>query len=208
MKLLIEADDLLTLQAARKINLPAFIEIIKVPSAYPQTKPKACNYGLLFTKGKYITIYDAEDRPDPQQLKQVVAKFAVSDANMIFIQAKLGFYNRAENLLTKLFALDYGLLFGYLLPGLNKLGMPIPLGGTSNHFIKKKLIELGGWDAFNVTEDADLGIRIAQQGYQTGLIDSVTLEEAPITLTSWIIQRSRWIKGVYSYQLASSQDRR
>jgi cellulose synthase/poly-beta-1,6-N-acetylglucosamine synthase-like glycosyltransferase len=195
VKLLIEEDDTQTLQALKKIKLPKFIETIKIPVSHPRTKPKACNYALQFAKGKYVTIYDAEDRPHPQQLKQVVAKFARAEREVICIQAKLGLYNKEENILTKLFALDYALLFDYVLVGLHKLGMPIPLGGTSNHFIREKLIALGGWDAFNVTEDADLGIRIYQHGYRTELIDSITLKEAPISLKGWIIQRSRWIKG-------------
>lgn len=195
VKLLIEESDQKTLQAAYNIKMPKYVEIIEVPSKQPFTKPKACNYGLQFVKGKYVTIYDAEDCPDQLQLKQVVAKFSTSSTRVVCIQAKLNFYNREENILTKLFALEYALQFDFILIGLKKLGMPIPLGGTSNHFIRAKLEELGGWDAFNVTEDADLGMRIYQKGYCTELVDSITLEEAPIDLRSWLIQRSRWIKG-------------
>lgn len=195
VKLIIEKDDAQTLAALDTIKLPKFIEVIKMPISSPRTKPKACNYGLQFTKGKYLTIYDAEDRPHPRQLKQVVAKFAESSKEVVCIQAKLDVYNREENIITKLFALDYALLYEYILPALQKLRFPIPLGGTSNHFIREKLIELGGWDAFNVTEDADLGIRIYQHGYRSKVIDSITREEAPISLKAWIIQRSRWIKG-------------
>lgn len=195
VKLLIEVDDTQTLQAVKKIILPKYIEVVKIPNVHPRTKPKACNYALQSAKGKYITIFDAEDRPHPQQLKQVIAKFANAEKDVVCMQAKLNFYNASENFITKLFSLDYGLLYNCVLAGLKKLNMPIPLGGTSNHFIKDKLIELGGWDAFNVTEDADLGIRIYQQGYRTELINSTTLEESPISFRSWIIQRSRWIKG-------------
>jgi glycosyltransferase XagB len=195
VKLIIEEDDAQTLAALKNIKLPKFIEVIKMPVSQPRTKPKACNYALQFTKGKYVTIYDAEDRPHPQQLKQVVAKFAASSEEVVCIQAKLDVYNREENIIAKLFALDYALLYEYTLPALQKLKLPIPLGGTSNHFIREKLIELGSWDAFNVTEDADLGIRIYQHGYCTEVINSVTFEEAPVTLKAWIMQRSRWIKG-------------
>ena len=195
-KLLIEDDDLQTLQTLESINLPSFIEVIRVPVSYPRTKPKVCNYGLQFAKGKYVVIYDAEDIPAPLQLKHAVAKFSISDKKTICIQAKLNFYNKLENSLTKCFSIEYSLLFNYVLNGLKKLRMPIPLGGSSNHFIKEKLLELGGWDAFNVTEDADLGLRIYQHGYYTELLDdNFTLEEAPISLNSWTIQRSRWIKG-------------
>jgi cellulose synthase/poly-beta-1,6-N-acetylglucosamine synthase-like glycosyltransferase len=195
VKLLIEEDDLLTLSALEKINLPDYFDVIHIPNSHPRTKPKACNYGLQFAKGKYIVIYDAEDKPDPSQLKQVVAKFATSDKKTICIQARLNYYNREENQLTKLFSIEYAIWFNYMLPALQKLSMPIPLGGTSNHFIREKLEELGGWDAFNVTEDADLGIRLYNQGYKTELINSETLEEAPITLHAWLFQRARWIKG-------------
>ena len=195
IKLLIEKDDQETIEAAAGIALPEYIEIIKVPTVFPRTKPKACNYGLQFCRGKYVVIYDAEDIPKSKQLKQVVAMFESCEEEVVCIQAKLTFYNSDENILTKLFSIEYGLLFNYFLQGLAKLNLPIPLGGTSNHFIREKLIELGGWDAFNVTEDADLGIRIYQRGYQTKMIDSITLEEAPTTYGAWIKQRTRWIKG-------------
>ncbi len=195
VKLLIEEDDKETLSAANNLKLLNYIEIIKITISYPRTKAKACNYGLEFTRGKYVVIYDAEDIPKSLQLKQVVAAFENTEKDIVCIQAKLDFYNHNENMLTKLFAMEYGLLFNYFLLGLQRLNLPIPLGGTSNHFIREKLIELGGWDAFNVTEDADLGIRIYQQGYRTKVIDSLTLEEAPITYKAWIKQRTRWIKG-------------
>lgn len=195
VKIIIEEDDLKTLSAIEKVDLPEYFEIIKVPVSKPRTKPKACNYALQFAKGKYVVVYDAEDRPDPKQLKEVLAKFAASAEDVICIQARLNFYNHHENYLTKLFATEYTILFDYLLKGLNKLDLPIPLGGTSNHFVKDKLIELGGWDAFNVTEDADLGIRLYDKNYKIELVDSVTLEESPLKLKAWIIQRSRWIKG-------------
>ncbi len=194
-KLLVEEDDDKTLNALKKIILPEFFEIIIVPVSYPRTKPKACNYGLISARGKYVVVYDAEDRPHPQQLKQVIAKFNISSPEIICIQARLNFYNKKENILTKFFSLEYSLLFDYILLGLKKLDMPIPLGGTSNHFIKTKLEEIGAWDAFNVTEDADIGIRLHHEGYRVDLINNTTLEEAPIDLRAWLVQRSRWIRG-------------
>lgn len=195
VKLLIEEDDIETLEILNKISLPNFFEIIKIPISYPRTKPKACNYGLQFARGKYVTIYDAEDKPEADQLKKVVAKFSEVSEKVVCLQARLNFYNREENYITKSFSVEYSLLFDYMMQGLKKSGMPIPLGGTSNHFIKEKLLELGAWDAFNVTEDADLGIRLHHYGYETELLDSVTYEEAPVSMHSWIIQRARWIKG-------------
>lgn len=195
IKMLIEEDDYKSLNTLKLIDLPKHFEIIKIPTIGPRTKPKACNYGLKFAKGKYIVVFDAEDHPNPKQLKQVVAQYANSSPEVICIQAKLNYYNRHENQLTKLFSIEYSLLYDYILVGLEKLGMPIPLGGTSNHFITKKLKEIGGWDAFNVTEDADLGIRLYNHGYRCSLINSTTLEESPIHISSWLKQRSRWIKG-------------
>ena len=195
MKLLIEEDDLETLIALNKIIIPNFFEVIKIPISNPRTKPKACNYGLQFALGEYVVVYDAEDRPAKDQLKQVLAKFNSRDDRLVCVQARLNYYNRDENYLSQMFAIEYSLLFDYMMPGLKKINMPIALGGTSNHFITKKLLELGGWDAFNVTEDADLGIRLRHLGYETGLIDNITLEEATITINAWVIQRSRWIKG-------------
>jgi glycosyltransferase XagB len=195
IKILIEEDDPKSLQVLRSIDLASHFEIILVPFSEPKTKPKALNYGLKSAKGEYIVVFDAEDHPHPQQLKQVVTKFANSTSKTICIQAKLNYYNRHENQLTKLFSIEYSLLYDYILVGLEDLEMPIPLGGTSNHFITKELKKIGGWDSFNVTEDADLGMRLYNQGYRCSLINSSTLEEAPIYIKSWVNQRARWIKG-------------
>ena len=146
-------------------------EIIVVPRSSPQTKPKACNFALRFARGEYLVVYDAEDRPEPDQLRKVVATFRRSPANTACLQCRLNYYNAGENWLTRMFTLDYTLWFDQVLPGLERLGMPIPLGGTSNHFRTDVLRELRAWDPFNVTEDADLGIRIGQKGYRVGVVD-------------------------------------
>lgn len=195
IKLLIEEDDSMTLEAVRGLDFPAVFDMIVVPFHQPKTKPKACNYGLLFTRGTYLTIYDAEDIPDSDQLKKVVAMFAKLPEHYICIQCALNYFNRNENLLTRMFTLEYSYWFDYMLPGLDKLDIPIPLGGTSNHFKTARLIELGGWDAFNVTEDADLGLRAYAKGYKVSILNSTTYEEANNETFNWIRQRSRWIKG-------------
>lgn len=193
--LVCEEDDVFTIQAFKEINLPAYFNILIVPHSFPKTKPKACNYALKYAQGEYITIYDADDQPDVNQLIDVVNNFRILPPEYICIQAKLNYYNRKENILTKLFAIEYYHWFEIMLPNLYKYGMIIPLGGTSNHFKTKELCKIGGWDSYNVTEDAELGFRIGIKNYKTYLIDSITLEEAPLTLKSWSIQRSRWIKG-------------
>ena len=160
VKLLIEEDDDKTLNAVRNLDFPANFETIVVPFHMPKTKPKACNYGLFFCKGIYLTIYDAEDVPDSDQLKKVVSLFRKLPKDYVVLQGALNYFNKNENLLTRMFTLEYSYWFDYMLPGLQSLDVPIPLGGTSNHFKLDKLKELGGWDPFNVTEDADLGVRV------------------------------------------------
>jgi cellulose synthase/poly-beta-1,6-N-acetylglucosamine synthase-like glycosyltransferase len=195
IKLLIEEDDDKTLNAVRNLDFPAVFEVIVVPFHMPKTKPKACNYGLHFSRGEYLTIYDAEDVPDTDQLKKIVTLFAKLPANYVVIQCALNYFNRGENFLTRMFTLEYSYWFDYMLPGLDTFDIPIPLGGTSNHFKFDFLIELGGWDPFNVTEDADLGVRAYAKGYKVAIVNSTTYEEANNEMFNWVRQRSRWIKG-------------
>lgn len=195
IKLVIEEDDDKTLNAVRNLDFPAIFEVIVVPFQMPKTKPKACNYALHFARGKYLTIYDAEDIPDTDQLKKVVALFNKLPDDYICIQSALNYFNRNENFLTRMFTLEYSYWFDYMLPGLDTLDIPIPLGGTSNHFKIDSLIELGAWDPFNVTEDADLGVRAYAKGYKVAIVNSTTYEEANNEPFNWIRQRSRWIKG-------------
>jgi cellulose synthase/poly-beta-1,6-N-acetylglucosamine synthase-like glycosyltransferase len=195
IKIVLEASDRETIEVARTLGLEGVFEIILVPPSKPQTKPKACNFALRFARGEYLVIYDAEDRPEPDQLRKVVATFRRSPPNTACLQCRLNYYNVGENWLSRMFTLDYSLWFDQVLPGLERLNMPIPLGGTSNHFRTDVLRELHAWDPFNVTEDADLGIRIGQKGYRVGVVDSTTFEEASCHTKNWIRQRSRWIKG-------------
>jgi glycosyltransferase XagB len=195
IKIVLEAGDTETIEAARSLGLEGVFEIIIVPRSQPQTKPKACNFALRFARGEYLVVYDAEDRPEPDQLRKVVATFRRSPANTACLQCRLNYFNAEENWLTRMFTLDYALWFDEVLPGLERLGMPIPLGGTSNHFRTDVLRELHAWDPFNVTEDADLGIRVGQKGYRVGVVDSTTFEEASCRAGQWLRQRSRWMKG-------------
>ncbi|MWD26394.1 glycosyltransferase [Aquicoccus sp. SCR17] len=195
IKIVLEETDDETIAAARSLELEGVFEIVQVPASHPQTKPKACNYALQYARGEFLVIFDAEDKPEPDQLKKVLAAFRQSPANTACIQCRLNYYNARENWLTRMFTLDYSLWFDLMLPGLERLGVPIPLGGTSNHFRMDVLRQLKAWDPFNVTEDADLGIRLTQKGYRVGVIDSTTYEEANVSIPNWIRQRSRWIKG-------------
>lgn len=196
VQLLLEEDDRRTITEVEKMKLPSFFRSIIVPDGEPKTKPKACNFGLNHAKGDYAVIYDAEDNPAPDQLKKAFIVFQkLKNEKIVCVQAKLNFYNSHQNILTRLFTMEYSLWFDLILPGLQSIKAPIPLGGTSNHFETKNLHLLRGWDPFNVTEDCDLGMRIAKKGYYTAIIDSTTMEEANSRVGNWFRQRSRWIKG-------------
>ncbi len=195
IKLVLEAEDHETIEVASKLGLEGVFEVIRVPPSHPQTKPKACNFALQFARGEFLVVYDAEDRPEPDQLRKVVATFRQSPPNTACLQCRLSYFNAAENWLTRMFTLDYALWFDQMLPGLERLNVPIPLGGTSNHFRIDVLRELHAWDPFNVTEDADLGVRLTQKGYRVGIVNSTTFEEASCHAGNWIRQRSRWMKG-------------
>ena len=195
IKLLLEEDDTQTRSVLEKEKLPKHYEVIVVPHNEPKTKPRACNYGLAAARGEFCVIFDAEDHPEPDQLRKVVIAFRRNDEKLACIQAKLNYYNHDQNLLTKLFTIEYSTTFDLFLPGLKRMKVPVPLGGTSNHFRTKILQEIGGWDPFNVTEDCDLGVKIYKSGHVTGMINSTTWEEANSRIWNWVRQRSRWVKG-------------
>ena len=193
--LVIEENDEITKMAIEATQLPAWITPVLVPEGNPKTKPRALNHAFKFCSGDIIGIYDAEDCPDADQLENVVAQFEAAKEDVACLQGILQFYNPTQNWLARCFTMDYAAWFRVILPGLSKLGMPVPLGGTSL-FLKRQAIEaMHGWDAHNVTEDADLGIRLNRAGYRTEIISSVTGEEANCYPWRWIRQRSRWIKG-------------
>lgn len=206
IKILLEEDDTKTIELCQNIEIPSCCEIIICPHSFPKTKPKACNHGLKNARGKYLVIFDAEDRPDPDQLKKAVCAFAKVKEDVVCLQGKLNYYNPYENWLTKFFTLEYSCWFDLFLPGLHLMDAPIPLGGTSNHFKTDILKELGGWDPFNVTEDCDLGIRLHRKGYRTQVLDSTTWEEANEKTGNWIRQRSRWVKGYFQTHLVHNRN--
>ena len=193
--ILIEEEDTLTRDALAAASPPANFHVVTIPKGSPQTKPRACNVGLFFATGEYLVIYDAEDTPDPDQLKKAYLAFRRGGDKTVCIQASLNYFNAEENVLTRMFTLECSYWFDYMLAGLDAADLPIPLGGTSNHFRTSALNELGGWDPYNVTEDADLGIRASALGYRVGVVNSTTMEEANTSVPNFIRQRSRWIKG-------------
>lgn len=195
IKLIVEAVDTETLKAARACDLDARFEIVVVPDGTPRTKPRALNFAMRFAVGSVICIYDAEDVPHPRQVRTAAEVFTTHEGRLACLQAPLGWYNHDRNWLTRQFALEYAAHFHALLPLLARMGWPLPLGGTSNFFRRDALETVGLWDPCNVTEDADLGFRLAAYGYRIGVISPPTAEEAPVRLTAWLAQRSRWIKG-------------
>ena len=192
--LLLEESDDVTAQAL--VDIPGNLLSVVVPSSQPQTKPKACNWALHVTRGDFCVIYDAEDKPDVDQLLIALAAFtSPENEDVLVVQGALDYWNDEQNPITRMFALEYAWWFKFMLPGLSRLGVPIPLGGTSNHFRTGPLRELHGWDGYNVTEDADLGIRAAAHGWRVSIIPSMTKEEANSQAWNFVRQRSRWIKG-------------
>lgn len=192
--LILEETDIDTRSAVAAEPLPPHVSVLIVPAGLPRTKPRALNFALRQASGDIIVVYDAEDCPEPDQLRRAAAVLA-TDPRLACVQARLNVLNAEETLLTRQFAIEYTALFDCLLPTLERLGLPVPLGGTSNHFKRAVLEEVGGWDPFNVTEDADLGIRLARNGWQVKVLASTTWEEAPATFSIWMKQRTRWLKG-------------
>ncbi|MBO9408901.1 glycosyltransferase [Shimia sp. R9_1] len=194
--LVLEEKDTQTRAAIAKTRLPRWMRVVEVPAGSGiTTKPRALNYALPFCRGDIIGVWDAEDAPASDQLEKVAAHFARAAPDVACLQGTLDYYNPYTNWLSRCFTIEYAAWFRLVLPGLSKLGFAIPLGGTTLFFRRAILDNLGGWDSHNVTEDADLGIRLARHGYRTELLDSVTQEEANCAPIAWIRQRSRWLKG-------------
>ncbi|GAA1331837.1 glycosyltransferase family 2 protein [Saccharothrix algeriensis] len=204
--LLVEQDDEVTRAALDRLDLPPEFEVVLVPEGGPRTKPNACNAGLARATGELCVIYDAEDRPEADQLRKAAAALEAQPDRVVCVQAELAYWNPWTNWLTRHFAAEYAVNFALALRGLDRFRLPIPLGGTSNHFRVDALRVLGGWDPHNVTEDADLGVRIARRGWEVRIFDSVTYEEANSELGNWVRQRSRWIKGYLQTWLVHMRD--
>lgn len=206
IRLLIEADDAGMRAALAAMPLPSQFTVTVVPPGIPRTKPRALNLALLEARGSFFTIFDAEDIPDRQQLRMAAARFLAAPPELGCLQARLVIDHAEEGRLPGLFALEYAGLFEVLNPGLLLFQLPIMLGGTSNHFRTEALRKVGGWDAWNVTEDADLGLRLVRNGYRIGDLPSNTREEAPLTIRAWLKQRSRWIKGYIQTLVTHSRE--
>ncbi|WP_292257742.1 glycosyltransferase family 2 protein [Brevundimonas sp.] len=197
--LVLEADDEATIAAARATPRPQWLRLLLVPEGHPRTKPRALNHALALSTGDLVTIYDAEDDPDPLQLREAARRFA-DDPGLGAVQAPLRIRRKHKTaepspFVDRQFAAEYAALFEVVLPGMAALGLPFPLGGTSNHLRAQALREVGGWDGFNVTEDADLGFRLWRAGWRSGVIARPTYETPPGGVRAWLPQRTRWLKG-------------
>ncbi|WP_242390265.1 glycosyltransferase family 2 protein [Polymorphum gilvum] len=194
IKFLVEQEDVETRLAFAGLVQP-HMEVLVVPLGEPRTKPRALSYGLFTARGEFLTIYDAEDRPEPLQLRKAVAAFSNAPENLACLQASLCIDNAGDSFFTRQFAIEYAALFDQIIPWFSMEAWPFPLGGSSNHFRRSALIAVGGWDPYNVTEDADLGLRLARFGFTSAALASTTFEEAPVTWRAWYAQRARWYKG-------------
>ena len=206
--IVIEADDHETREALAALDLPGHMKIIRAPPGFPRTKPRALNVALPLARGEFTVVFDAEDEPDGDQLRIAAAFFAKLPSRVACLQARLTIDNMRDTWLTRMFTIEYATLFDVFNPGLASLGSPILLGGTSNHFRTAVLQKICGWDAWNVTEDADLGIRLSRMGYEVADLPSSTLEEAPATLAKWMKQRTRWMKGYMQTCISHSRTAR
>jgi cellulose synthase/poly-beta-1,6-N-acetylglucosamine synthase-like glycosyltransferase len=195
VKFVLEADDHETRRALANLDLGPPFEIITAPPIGPRTKPKALNVALPFARGSFTVVYDAEDVPEPDQLRCALDVFTAADARLACVQASLTIDNTTDSWLARMFTAAYAGQFDPFFSGLAALHLPLPLGGSSNHFRTTALRRVGGWDPYNVTEDADLGIRLARLGYRSTALSSATYEEAPASFGPWLRQRTRWYKG-------------
>ncbi len=193
--LITEADDTLTRASLARYRLPANARVVIVPGGRVQTKPRALNFALPEARGDIVGVLDAEDRPEPDQLLRIAAAFAAGGARLACVQGTLDFYNGRENWIARCFTIEYATWFRIVLPAFARFGLPVPLGGTTMYVRRDVLEAVGGWDAHNVTEDADLGLRLAREGWETQLLPTTTFEEANHRPWRWIRQRSRWLKG-------------
>lgn len=199
LKLLVEADDAATRMAAMAHAARVGWDVVVVPPSLPRTKPKALAFALQLVDADLITVYDAEDRPAPDQLRRAAAALAEAPANVACLQAALvidrPFRRWGGGWLTSQFALEYRVQFQALLPWYAASFGFFLLGGTSNHFRRAALAAVGGWDPHNVTEDADISVRLRRAGWRLGVLASETREEAPASWPVWLAQRRRWLKG-------------
>ncbi len=202
---LLELDDEATRAAFAQLRLPEGFRTVIVPPGGPRTKPNALNHGLAIATGALITVYDAEDIPDRRQLRQAAAAFAVAPDNVVCLQARLVIDNADDGWLARMMAIEYASLFDATKCGLAAMGLPVALGGSSNHFRTAALRALGGWDPWNVTEDAEIGLRLARRGLAVADLPSDTLEEAPFDFANWFRQRRRWLKGFLQTLLTHSR---
>lgn len=205
---MVEADDTATQDAIQSTPRPDWLTALVAPTGAPTTKPRALNVALGLARPGLLTVYDAEDEPHPEQLREAAASFSCGPSELACLQAPLRIrtLGRAGSWLERQFALEYAALFEVILPALTRLGLPLPLGGTSNHFRVEVLKSIGGWDPWNVTEDADLGLRLARGGYRIGMLSRPTRESPPPDLKAWIPQRTRWLKGFMQTTLVHLRD--
>ncbi len=99
--LVLEQSDPATQAALAAVALPAHFETVVVPTGQPQTKPRALNYALQSISGEFVVVFDAEDVPEPGQLRKAASVFRSSAPNLTCLQARLNVYNPNASWLTR-----------------------------------------------------------------------------------------------------------
>lgn len=125
-----EADDQATRRALLSAKLLSHMRVVTVPNGQPKTKPRALNYALQDARGVLVAVFDAEDIPDAEQLRRAAEAFVAGGPRLACVQARLAISNPDDSFLSRQFTLEYAALFGGLLPALDYLRLPIPLGGS------------------------------------------------------------------------------
>ncbi len=193
--IIVESTDTLTKKSIETSIIPDGFEVMEIPTLPPFTKGRAIQRALLVAKGKYITIYDAESRPEPNQVIKAV-EILEKEKGKTCLQSIIRIENAKENEITSFFASEFWDWYDKRMVNLHKRGIPFGLGGNSFFLATETLKEVGGWDPFNVTEDAELTVRLIKNNVDIKLMNSITHEACPSTMKNWIKQRTRWSKGL------------
>lgn len=196
----VEKTDKLTLDTIEGLCLPPSARVLLIPEQPPFTKGRALLHALKEAKNTYLTVYDAESRPEPDQLRKAAAELQSAEQPTV-LQAIIDISNKNANWISRNFSGEYFEWYRGYLESLSALNMPFGLGGNSFFISREKLIECGAWDPFNVTEDADLAVRLAENGVKFKILNSTTRESCPEKPSEWINQRTRWNKGLFTTQL-------
>jgi cellulose synthase/poly-beta-1,6-N-acetylglucosamine synthase-like glycosyltransferase len=192
---ILESTDQETISAFLTAQPPAHFKALLSPNVTPKTKPKALNVAFTKSKGEILVIFDAEILPDVDQLKKAYITFK-QHPEAKYLHGRMNVYNADFNWITHLYDAEFAYFYDYYLPGIVRMGVPIPLSGHSTYFRREVIEKVGGWDSYNIAEDCDIGIRIYRHGFKSGMmLDSFSWEQSTTTIPRWLRQRTRWEQG-------------